>query len=159
MSSILVIWVNNSTRWPLPQRERKKRHKPQWPAGGAQTWVDEPTLCGGRPACCPEGKVSHWLQQDAPPSQKAPAPPLTKKQGTLKAPPLVHPLVQNVVHGSEISPSNRYGWSTHFLRFIRMFSSRFLLPCSFPKASENRDSRQVSPPRFAYRHRAKAITV
>ena len=40
------------------------------------------TLCEGKSACCPKGTVSHWLQWDAPPSQKAPVPPLHNKQGT-----------------------------------------------------------------------------
>lgn len=55
---------------------------PKLPPGGAQRQVDWQTLSEGKSACCPKGTVSHWLQWDAPPSQKAPVPPLHNKHGT-----------------------------------------------------------------------------
>jgi len=53
---------------------------PQVPHAGAKQQTHLPTLCAGRPACCPEGTASRWLQQDAPPSQRALAPPLERNR-------------------------------------------------------------------------------
>lgn len=122
-------------------KKKKVRHEPKLPPGGAQQQVL--TLCEGKSACCPKGKVSHWPQWDAPPSRKAPVPPLTKRRGTLKCNTCfdISEILFSIHFTTEhVSPLNRYGWLTHFLRFIKMFSSRFLLPCSFPKTAENRDS-------------------
>lgn len=46
--------------------------------------AEAPTLPEGEPACCPKGRVSRWLPPGAPPSRRAPAPPLTQQQDTLK---------------------------------------------------------------------------
>lgn len=59
---------------------KRKRHWVSITSWWRQDQADALTLPEGEPACCPKGRVFRWLPPGAPPSRRAPAPPLTEQE-------------------------------------------------------------------------------